>query len=312
MVANGLIPVRDDEGRSGFLRCHASGPLGRPGFGATGSAVNRLLVVVHGALRNSDLYLAHATAAAGTLDAGTEIVAPQFLADIDLAGRADVPGLDRSLYWDVESWKGGAPALGPEPVSSFSAMDSLLRQLTGPGAPSGSANLSVVIVGNSAGGQYVNRYAAVGRAPDELAAKGIHVRFVIANPSTYLYFDRARPVSIPDGQGINAWRYGFDDPPPYVDCSPGDALRRYTQRDVTIILGDEDRDGGALLLEVSAAAMAQGANRLDRGLKYHDYVRDLASRAGLPARHQIHRLSGVGHDAGAVLAAAETRKILFG
>ena len=46
----------------------------------------------------------------------------------------------------------------------------------------------MVIFGNSAGGQFVNRYAAVGRGPGALAARGIQTRFIVANPSTYLYF----------------------------------------------------------------------------------------------------------------------------
>lgn len=299
--------VRDDHDQSGLLLCHASGPL------ISGSSpAERLLVVVHGALRNSDLYLAHAKAAAGVAGAATLIVAPQFLADVDLHGR-HVPS--ESLYWDVESWKGGGPAIGPEPVSSFSAMDSLLVKLTESRSLSGKGNLSVVIIGNSAGGQYVNRYAAVGRAPDLLAKDGIHVRFVVANPSTYLYFDKSRPVDVPCQEDVNRWRYGFNEPPPYVDSSPEECFRRYVERDVTIVLGAEDRDADALLLEVSAAAMAQGANRLERGLNYAQHVQTLAREAGLIGRHEPHRLiqlTGVGHDAGHVMAAPETHEILFG
>ena len=66
-----------------------------------------------------------------------------------------------------------------------------------------------VLFGNSAGGQFVNRYAAVDRGPDVLAGRGLQVRFVISNPSTYLYFDRERPVSVPDGARVNHWRYGL-------------------------------------------------------------------------------------------------------
>lgn len=43
----------------------------------------RLLVVVPGALRNSDLYVAHAQAA-GADQTSTLIVAPQFLGDVDV------------------------------------------------------------------------------------------------------------------------------------------------------------------------------------------------------------------------------------
>ena len=160
-------------------------------------------------------------------------------------------------------------------------MDSLLSQL----APEPGPDPAVVVFGNSAGGQFVNRYAAVGRGPDILAARGLRVRFVVANPSTYLYFGRERPVTVPDDAGINDWRYGFDHAPAYVTAaaeSPRRSLERYLARDVAIVLGDLDNDGASLLLEVSPAAMAQGANRLDRGLRYGQHVRGLALRDRAP------------------------------
>ena len=102
-------------------------------------------------------------------------------------------------------------------------MDSLLEQLTGLERRSPEGTLAVVIIGNSAGGQYVNRYATVGRGPDALAEHGIPVRFVIANPSTYLYFDQERPVAVPDRAHVNRWRYGFDDAPPMSIAAHGRA-----------------------------------------------------------------------------------------
>lgn len=304
-VADQRIPIRDDHGRRGLLLGHASRPLGLPG-----GDIERLLVVVHGALRDSDRYLANAQAAAGDLGHSTLIVAPQFLADVDLAGRTSVPY--GTLHWEVEGWKGGQPALGPEPISSFAAMDCLLRQLAQPRGPSGGVAPRVVIFGNSAGGQYVNRYAAVGRAPDALAERGIKVRFIIANPSTYLYFDRERPVAVPGAGRVNRWRYGFDEAPAYVDITARQSLERYLSRDVTIVLGSEDRDEAGLLLEVSAAAMAQGTNRLERGINYDQHVRKLAHTAGLADRHRLIRLAGVGHASADVLAAPRTREIMFG
>jgi hypothetical protein len=274
----------------GMLACHASRPLGTPH-----PQVSHLLIVVHGALRNSADYLGHAVRAAELAGAAerTLAVAPQFLADVD--GQSG-----RVLSWDVEGWKGGEPALSPAPVSSFTAMDCLLGRLAG-------AARTVVIAGHSAGGQFVNRYAIVGRLPGELA-----VRFVISNPSSYLYFSPERPVLVPDPSQVNRWRYGFEDPPGYVDRSPQEYLRRYLGRDVSIVLGAQDRDPAAVLLEVSPPAMAQGPNRLDRGIHYHRHVRQMARRAGLPARHRLITLPGVGHDGGDVLAAPQTREILFG
>jgi pimeloyl-ACP methyl ester carboxylesterase len=285
------VLVSGPEG-TGLLACDASGPLGGPQRGP-------VVVVVHGALRDSDRYLASARHAARLAASDALIVAPQFLADVDRA--------DGALYWRVEGWKGGYPALGPAPLSSFGVMDSLLARL----APAPGPDPAVVVFGNSAGGQFVNRYAAVGRGPDVLAARGLRVRFVVANPSTYLYFSRERPVPVPDAAHVNDWRYGFDRAPGYVDANPGRSLERYLGRDVTIVLGELDNDEASLLLEVSPAAMAQGTNRLDRGLRYDQHVRALARAAGLPFRHRLIRLAGVGHTAADVLAAERTREIVF-
>ena len=269
-----------------------------------------MLVVVHGALRDSGRYLGHAEVAARQSNSRALIVAPQFLADVDVAEHPDVPA--GALRWDVEGWKGGEPALGPAALSSFTAMDCLLQQLTEPGRLAHGKKPAVVIIGNSAGGQFVNRYAAVGRAPDTLAQHGIRVRFVITNPSTYLYFDRSRPVAVADDSGVNRWRYGFEAAPAYVDCSPRQSLERYLARDVVIVLGTEDSDSAALLLEVSPPAMAQGANRFERGINYDQHVRGLARAAGLAGEHRLIQLPGVGHAAADVLAAAATRQIMFG
>jgi len=294
------IPVSGPEG-TGLLACHASGPLGRPRRGP-------VMIVVHGALRDSDRYLAGARHAARLAASAALIVAPQFLADVDVdVDSADADRAGGALYWRVEGWKGGYPALGRAPLSSFGVLDSLLARL----APEPGPDPAVVVFGNSAGGQFVNRYAAVGRGPDVLAARGLRVRFVVANPSTYLYFSRKRPVAVPGGAPFNDWRYGFDRTPGYVDADPRRSLERYLARDVTIVLGALDHDAASLLLEVSPAAMAQGANRLDRGLRYDQHVRGLARAAGLPFRHRLIRLAGVGHTAADVLAAERTREIVF-
>lgn len=303
-IANQHVQVRRPRGEAGLLLCHASRPLDLPH-----TDVECLIVVVHGALRNSDLYLAHAEAAAEEAGLSTLVVAPQFLARVDVGASADVPG--DALFWDVEGWKGGAPSAGDASISSFTAMDKLLSQLTKSARTRRGRKPSVVVIGNSAGGQYVNRYAAVGHAPDALEDQGIRVRFIIANPSTYLYFDATRPVPV-RGKGINRWRYGFEDAPPYVSGTPKQSLARYVRRDVSILLGAEDQDESALLLEVNPAARAQGRNRFERGHMYHEHVETLARSVGLKHKHKLAELPGVGHDAALVLAAEQTRNIMFG
>jgi hypothetical protein len=302
-IGDQSVRVPDSAG-AGLLLCHASRRLDGPHHD-----VDRLLVIVHGALRDSDRYLQHALAAAEPTGSRTLIIAPQFLADVDVRAHPEAP--DGALHWDVEGWKGGENAAGPVALSSFAAMDSLLSQLTRLCRPACGRQLAVIIVGNSAGGQFVNRYAAVGLAPEVLAADGIRVRFVIANPSTYLYFSPERPVLVPDGSRVNRWRYGFDNAPSYVRISAQQSLERYLSRDVTIVLGAKDSDSAALLLEVSPPAMAQGTNRLERGIHYDEYVRTLARAAGLSTQHQLIRIPAVGHSAADVLIAPQVRNAMF-
>jgi hypothetical protein len=132
------VPVSGPEG-TGLLACHASGPLGGPPRGP-------VVIVVHGALRDSDRYLAGARHAARLASSDALIVAPQFLAHVDRADgdRADGGRADGVLYWRVEGWKGGYPALGPAPLSSFGVMDSLLARLT----PEPGPDPAVVVFGN--------------------------------------------------------------------------------------------------------------------------------------------------------------------
>jgi hypothetical protein len=286
-------------GRAGFLICYASRSLDTPRRHG-----ELLVVAVHGALRDADRYLAQVLAAARRAGSDALVVAPQFLSDVDTG----VP--DDALRWEVEGWKSGYPAIGPAAISSFTAMDSLLDQLTRRMATG--PHPGVVIFGNSAGGQFVNRYAAVGRGPDALARRGIGVRFIIANPSTYLYFDRDRPAMVRDGSVVNGWRYGFDHAPAYVKTGPQESFERYLGRDVTIVLGARDSDGTALLLEISPPAMAQGANRRERGINYDRHVRALARTRGLTAAHRLIQLPGVGHAAEEVLAAPQTQQLMFG
>ena len=273
----------------GRLALFASVPLDRPD-----PTLTEAVIVVHGALRNAGDYYRSIRPAPHRL-----VIAPQFLTEDDVRGRRARKGY---LHWGTEDWKGG---LGT--ISSFTVMDELLRALT-----AFSGLRTVTIVGNSAGGQFVNRYAAVGRGPDEIA---IPVRFVVANPSTYLYFDRTRPKGdsfVPhEDIAVHQWRYGFGGGvPAYVGeaTSGDDHFDRYIHRDVVYLLGEEDADPGAVLLEVHPAATAQGRTRRERGENYHRYLR---FKAGRPVHRLVH-VPGVGHDAAAMFASPQAVPYLFG
>ncbi len=230
-----------------------------------GSATARqALVIVHGRLRNASDYYATGLAianAAGAAGEATVVVAPQFLIQAD----ATLHQLsDGYLRWS-RGWEEGAPALGPAspqssaaPASSYDVLDDVVAKLSN--ASAFPALKRIVFVGHGGGAQMLARYAVVMHPQ-----LGPPVSFVIANAGTYLYPIAARPVPL-DCPDFNLWKYGLDQPPPYVGDT-GRVQKDFAARDVTLLLGANDRKASGIL-DQSCAAQTQGRNRLQRGLNF--------------------------------------------
>ncbi|MGE0723636.1 MAG: alpha/beta hydrolase [Alphaproteobacteria bacterium] len=296
------------------LAAFADFPLAAPP-----AAFRRIVVVIHGTLRNADVYLDGMVAAVDAAGAReTAVIAPQFLASVDAAAHAIPPDV---LRWDVQGWKDGAGALYPpdaDPVasSSFAALDALLGALAD---RSRHPRLdTVVLAGHSAGAQVLARYAAAGRGDARLREAGIAVRFVIANPSSYLYLDRRRP----DGEGgfapfaadrcpgFDAYKYGLEAPNPYVAAASREALReRLLGREIVFLLGESDADPRHRQLDRSCPAQSQGPHRLARGLAYHAYLR--AFERNDASHHRLVVVPGVGHDNRSMFGSSCGRAALF-
>src|SRR5471030_1365705 len=146
--------------------------------------VSRIVILLHGRLRDADAYLLsaqHALAAASTDPAHTLLLVPQFLATTDIAAH----GLSAdTLHWEWTSWMGGDDALGPAPLSSFDVLDAFIAQFAD--LARYPALRDVVIAGHSGGAQVAHRYAIAG-AGNHVPAP--HARHVTANPWSYVYFD---------------------------------------------------------------------------------------------------------------------------
>ncbi len=235
--------------------------------------ISRAVIVFHGVGRDVNGYyrsLQEAAEQAGAAG-GTLTIAPQFLDEKDIGEHhlsKDV------LRWRRVDWESGAPAVAPLPVSSYEVVDALLARLADRGL---FPNLkTVVLAGHSGGGQLVERYAVVGKAAATLASAGIHLRYVVANPSSYLYFSDERPVPVHSCRDFDRWKYGLIDPPAYVKQDSADTwLHReaeYAQRDVIYLLGTADIDPHEKDLDTSCAAEAQGPTRFARGLAYFRYL----------------------------------------
>ncbi|HEY7842940.1 MAG TPA: alpha/beta hydrolase [Bradyrhizobium sp.] len=256
-------------------------------------AITRAVLVLHGRLRNADVYFRSARtaqAAAGDVGKSTIMIVPQFLAEVDIEGWHLPPD---TLRWTLEGWEGGEPALGPTPASSFDALDAILARLADRKL---FPNLKqVVVAGHSGGGQVVQRYAIATRGEAALKAAQIGVRYVVANPSSYAYFsaERPEPQIAASCVGYNNWKYGMEARPPYVAGSPDELEQRYVARQVIYLLGTKDTNPDHPALDKSCMAEAEGPYRYARG---HSYAAVMAKRDSGSPNHRVWDVQGVGHD----------------
>lgn len=272
--------------------------------------VQRALIVIHGRLRNAQTYLHSAEQAAtqaGQLST-TLIVAPQFLNDTD-GTRHALP--DSVLRWHANDWMAGAPALSPASLSSYAALDKILERLDD---RKRFPNLrEVVVAGHSGGAQVVQRYALTTQADKALQADGIKVRYVIANPSSYAYFNAQRPIPTFDAAncpGFNTWKYGLKELPAYAQGQKHPKLEQaYIERDITYLLGAKDTNPNHPALDKSCEAEAQGAFRLERGKNYFEY---LTQRHPQGLNQRLVEVPGVGHNGDQMFTSPEGQKALFG
>jgi hypothetical protein len=266
--------------------------------------VTRAVIVFHGKGRNASEYY-HDLAKAADRSEGearrTILIAPQFLDEEDIDAhdiRSPV------LRWRHNEWEAGSPASGPIPLSTFDVADALIERLDD---SSLFPNMrAIVLAGHSGGAQLVQRYAVVGRAAAAHESGRIHIRYVVANPSSYLYFSEDRPAkdksfAVFDSErcaGFDHWKYGPVDPPAYVHLNSSDAWREleenYAKRDVIYLLGTADTDPHQKDLDTSCSGEAEGPNRFVRGKSYFAY---LHTRHPSGWNQRMWFVNGVAHSA---------------
>ncbi len=280
----------------------------------------RAVIVVHGKLRNADTYFNAGQTALAAAEAGgnvapntTLLIAPQFLATIDTATYNEPADI---LSWDGNAWMGGEPAAGSVPLSSFTALDAIVKRLADRRL---FPNLrQIVIAGHSGGAQVVQRYAVAMHDIPALAEENISLRFLVANPSSYAYFDAQRPAA--DGMpapydagqcpAFDQWKYGMQDRPAYVnDRTPAQLEQAYAARPVTYLIGGDDHDPAQSALDKSCAGEAQGPQRLARGEAYYHYLQ-MRHPSGL--NQSFHVVPGVGHNGTRMLTSACAVTVMFG
>jgi pimeloyl-ACP methyl ester carboxylesterase len=274
-------------------------------------SVTRAVILLHGKGRDVDGYyrgLQRAAGEAGGASAGSILIAPQFLNEHDIEAHRLGTQIVR---WHTGAWEAGGPAIDPAPVSAYEVLDAMLEHLADKTI---FPNLKdVVLAGHSGGGQAVQRYAVVGTAAAQLTAQGIHLRFVIANPSSYLYFSDERPAAHNGCSGWDRWKYGIRDAPAYVKLTPTHTWAQmeadFAAADVIYLMGDEDIDPNQKDLDTSCMGEAEGPTRLARGKSFYAYLK---------ARHadgfgqRLWIVDGVAHNGPKMVEAPCGVKALFG
>jgi hypothetical protein len=292
LVADRRLTITTPAG-SGTLALYVSRDWDRPQ-----PAITRAIISIHGIERAADLARTVAETARAKSNIDPEsvlLIEPQFLDYADIAAQ-HLPG--ETLRWSHTGWEGGDDARGPAPISSFAALDAILARLADPAL---FPHLkSVVVAGHSGGGQLVQRYAVATHGDVGLTKAGIHVRYVAANPSSYVYFSPERPAgdgfAVFDGAACPAydrWKYGMAGLPSYLAGADPAALEvAYAARDVVYLLGSDDTNPNHRTLDKTCMAEAEGPDRYARGLDYFRYLQ--RRRPGLG--HRLLQVPGVGHD----------------
>lgn len=278
------------------------------GVSQTSPQIQRVLIILHGRLRNAETYRQSAEKAAREAgqSATTLVIAPQFLNEADIA-RHDLP--DKVLRWRGNEWMAGDLSTAPEALSSYAVLDRLLTRLSN--RLEYPTLKEVVIAGHSGGAQVVQRFAMMGEDQPALRQAGVKVRYVIANPSSYAYFDKQRAVAVDPAKcpTFNDWKYGLNHLPSYAKGQTAKTLeQRYIERDITYLLGELDTNAAQPALDKTCAALAQGPSRKERGLNYFKY---LTQRHPHDLNQHLVEVPGVGHNGDKMFTSPEGLDALF-
>jgi hypothetical protein len=291
-----------------------------------GKATRAVIVIHSSSLNASSVYRYMWEAAGRAKSQGTTVVfAPQFPVFRDIK----IHGLENNVpVWEDWAWAVGENSLRlggarSTQISSFDVIDQLIRALFN--RKRFPRLRHVVIVGQSAGGQFVNRYAITNGIHEAADKHGLKMRYVVMNPSHYLYLNNKRPSPISghfmvvnakfieavnhhlapgdtphDPNSGNCRRYNYY--PKGLEVLSGypakrsirTIIKKYNTRDVRYLIGALDNDRNAAGLSKKCSSDVQGLTRLTRANLYWAHMRDVYSNR-ITRYQKLVQVPGIGH-----------------
>ena len=234
----------------------------------------RMLIVLHGVLRNADEYRDHAVGMGDRFD--MLVVAPKF---------------DSERFPSRAYQRGGIlredKTAAPPSEWTYALIPQLAAWMR---TTTGKSELQHWIIGHSAGGQFAMRMSAF----QDTGAQCI----VAANPGTVLW-----PTTEMD------FGYGFGGLP--AELADDARLRSYLAAPLVLYLGTAD-DHPDDNFDGSKEGMQQGAGRHQRGLSLYWTARTIARQRGWPFHWRLVEAPGVEHDHEKMFAHEQCARALFG
>ncbi|MEP7098895.1 MAG: hypothetical protein ABI781_00205 [Burkholderiales bacterium] len=277
------------------------------------AAPTSALIALHGHSRDANKTFDAALLAvrrAGR-DADTLVIAPVFQVEAARAANCRTAGVPAAqpgdLLWTCSSWLEGAASANGSRFGSFAALDALVAELV----RQWPSLRSVTIAGFSAGAQMVQHSIGFAAAPPA----GVTLRYVVADPGSWLYFDafRPHPVDAANCPAVNRWKYGTESLPAHFTRDAAQARAHYAAAEIHYLEGELDSDAAKgtayRVLDTSCAANAQGPFRLQRGQAYLTYDRALLAPAH---RRELVVVPGCAHDVACVFPSPAASAALLG
>jgi len=286
-------------------------------------AVTHAVLLMHGQDRNAPNRYSSLLTSAGLSGAHPDsvvLITPQFLIEEDLIAH----GLTSDyLHWTNvwNGWKYGydnsSTVAFPSTaeVSSFEVMELLLSKVE-----SSFPNLkSMVITGHSAGGQFVNRFAAANQFENQ--DPSFCISYVSLNAGTYLYMSEERRVggtidqfAVPTTcSSHNRYKYGMSS---FNGCGYMEGIGFSTiesqlgHRRHTILVGENDNDpndGG--INNNDCKELVQGEHRVERAQIYYNHLQRHYENDIENIDLQI--VPGAGHSTHEMITSDIGRRLLF-